>query len=205
MITDKILRKMKAKKRGWVFCAKDFYDLGSRNAIDKALSRMADDKGAGDDNKIIRVVRGIYYYPITQNGIGIIPPDLNAVADALARNAGISIYPSGATSANILGLSNQVPAQNIYWTYGKSMIKHLGKNSIQFKHVRINPVPNTPSIVVIVLNALNYLGKNKIDDSVIVRCSKFLSNSDKKYLQKMSSRVSGWISDFIPKIIAPNG
>jgi hypothetical protein len=201
MITDKILKKIKAKKRGWVFCAKDFHDLGSRNAIDKALSRMADDN-AIDDDGIIRVVRGVYYYPIIQDGIGIIPPDLDMVADTLARNAGISIYPSGASSANMLGLSNQVPAQNIYWTHGKSMTKYLGKNSIQFKHVRINPVPNTPSVVVVVLNALNYLGKNKIDDAVITRCSKFLNDSDKKYLQKMSSRVSGWISDFIPKIIA---
>lgn len=202
MITDKILRKIKAKKRGWVFCAKDFHDLGSRNAIDKALSRIADDKGVGDDNKIIRVVRGIYYYPIIQDGIGVIPPDLNSLADTLARNSGISIYPSGATSANMLGLSNQVPAQNVYWTHGKSMTKRLGKNSIQFKHVRINPFPNTPSVVMMVLNALSYLGKNKIDDAVIKRCSKCLNDSDKKYLKKMSPRVSGWISDFIPKIIA---
>ncbi len=201
MITDKILKKIKAKKRGWVFCAKDFHDLGSRNAIDKALSRLADDKSDNDD-RIIRIVRGVYYYPIIQDGVGIIPPSLDTVADTLARNAGISIYPSGASSANMLGLSNQVPAQNIYWTHGKSMTKHLGKNSIQFKHVRINPVPNTPSVVVMVLNALSYLGKNKIDDTVITKCSKFLNDSDKKYLQKMSPRVSGWISDFIPKIIA---
>jgi hypothetical protein len=201
MITDKILRKIKAKKRGWVFCAKDFHDLGSRNAIDKTLSRMADDN-AIDDDGIIRVVRGVYYYPIIQDGIGIIPPDLNAVADTLARNAGISIYPSGASSANMLGLSNQVPAQNIYWTHGKSMTKHLGKNSIQFKHVRINPIPNTPPVVVMILNALSYMGKGKVDDAVITRCSKFLKPTDKKYLQKMSSRVSGWVSDFIPKILA---
>jgi hypothetical protein len=201
MITDKILRKIKAEKRGWVFCAKDFHDLGSRNAIDKALSRMADDN-AIDDDGIIRVVRGVYYYPIIQDGIGIIPPDLSAVADTLARNAGISIYPSGASSANMLGLSNQVPAQNIYWTHGKSMTKHLGKNSIQFKHVRINPIANTPPVVVMVLNALSYIGKGKVDDTVIARCSKFLKPTDKKYLQKMSSRVSGWVSDFIPKIVA---
>ncbi len=201
MITDKILKRIKTNKRGWVFCAKDFHDLGSRNAIDKTLSRMADDNST-DDDRIIRVVRGVYYYPITQDGIGIIPPDLSVVADTLARNAGISIYPSGASSANMLGLSNQVPAQNIYWTHGKSMTKHLGKNSIQFKHVRINPVPNTPPVVVMILNALSYIGKSKVDDAVIARCSKFLKPTDKKYLQKMSSRVSGWVSDFIPKILA---
>ena len=37
-----------------------------------------------------------------------------------------------------------------------------------------------------VLNNLNYLGKNKIDDEMIVRCSRFLSDSDKKYLQKIN-------------------
>jgi hypothetical protein len=202
MITDKILRKIKAKKRGWIFCAKDFCDLGSRNAIDKALSRMADDSVTDDGNKIVRVIRGVYYYPIIQDDIGIIPPNLDDVANAIARNAGVAIYPSGAAAANILGLSNQVPSKNIYWTHGKSITKQIGKNVIQFKHIRTNPLHNTPAVVMIVLNAINYLGSNKIDDLVIKKCSKILSDSDKKYLQKMSSRVSGWVSDFIPKIIA---
>jgi len=202
MITDKILKKIKVKKRGWIFCAKDFCDLGSRNAVDKALSRMANDNGAKDDNKIIRIVRGIYYYPVIQDGIGIIPPNLDDIANAIARNYGITIYPSGASCANMLGLSNQVPSQNIYWTHGKSMTKQIGKNTIIFKHIKTNPVANIPSIVMIVLNALNYLGKNKIDDDVVIRCSRVLSDSDKKYLQKMSSKVSGWLADFIPKIIA---
>jgi hypothetical protein len=202
MITDKILKKIKAKKKGWVFCAKDFHDLGSRNAIDKTLSRMVDDSGTKLNNKIIRIVRGIYYYPIIQDGIGIIPPNLDDVANAIARNSGITIYPSGASCANMLGLSNQVPSQNIYWTHGKSMTKPIGKNTVIFKHIRTNPVANIPLIVMIVLNALNYLGKNKIDDVAVARCSKVLSDSDKKYLQKMSSKVSGWIADFIPKIIA---
>ncbi len=202
MITDKIFKKIKAKKRGWVFCAKDFHDLGTRNAIDKALSRMAEDKATDDGNKIIRVVRGIYYYPVIQDSIGIIPPNLDDVANAIARNAGISIYPSGAMCANMLGLSNQVPSQNIYWTHGKSMAKQIGKNAIIFKHIRTNPIPNTPSVVMVVLNALNYLGKNKVDDVAVIRCSKVLDDSDKKYLQKMSPKVSGWVADFIPKIIA---
>ncbi len=202
MITDKILKKIKSKKRGWIFCAKDFQDLGSRNAIDKALSRMVDDNTSNNDNKIIRIIRGIYYFPIIQNDIGIIPPSLDEIANTIARNSGVLIYPSGAKCANMLGLSNQVPSQNIYWTHGKSMTKQIGKNTIIFKHIRTNPVANIPSIVMVVLNALNYLGKNKIDDVAVARCSKVLSDSDKKYLQKMSSKVSGWLADFIPKIIA---
>jgi len=202
MITDKILKKIKSKKRGWIFCAKDFQDLGTRNDIDKALSRMVDDNVSNNDNKIIRIIRGIYYFPVIQDGIGIIPPSLDEIANAIARNSGVAIYPSGAKCANMLGLSNQVPAQNIYWTYGKSLTKKIGKNTVIFKHIRTNPATNIPLIVMIVLNALNYLGKNKIDDAMVTRFSKVLSDSDKKYLQKMSSKVSGWLADFIPKIIA---
>ena len=196
MIIDKILKRINSKKRGWVFCAKDFHDLCARNTIDKTLSRLA------DDQTVIRLVRGVYYFPIIQKDIGIIPPDMNLVAKAIADNAGIAIYPSGASSANMLGLSNQVPAQNIYWTNGKSSTKHIGKNTIYFKHARINPMPNTPPVVMMVLSALSYIGKNKIDDSVIKRCGKYLNDLDKKSLLKMSSRVSGWISDFIPQIVA---
>jgi hypothetical protein len=154
VITDKILKKIKSKKKGWIFCAKDFKDLGTRNAIDKALSRMADDNASNNRDKIIRIIRGIYYFPVIQDGIGIIPPSLDEIANAIARNSGITIYPSGAKCANILGLSNQVSGQNIYWTHGKSLTKKIGKNTIIFKHIRTNPAPNIPSIVMIVLNAL---------------------------------------------------
>ncbi|MES2960805.1 MAG: DUF6088 family protein [Pseudomonadota bacterium] len=193
MVSDQILRKIKSKKRGWVFCAKDFSGISPRNSIYKVLSRMAGNNAIDDNGKIIRLIRGIYYYPILQAGIGIIPPDLNVVAGALARNSGIRIYPSGALSANILGLSNQVPVQNVYWTHGKSMTKHFGKNAIHFKHIRINPAPNTPIAAVMVLNALSYIGKDAVDDSVIKKCSKILNNVDKKSLQKMSSEVFAWI------------
>jgi hypothetical protein len=72
---------------------------------------------------------------------------------------------------------------------------------IKFKHIRTNPFHNTPAVVMLILNALSYLGSNKIDDLTIKKCSKVLNDSDKKHLQKMSSRVSGWVADFIPKII----
>ena len=163
---------------------------------------MVNDNASNNDNKIIRIIRGIYYFPVIQNDIGIIPPSLDEIANTIARNSGVLIYPSGAKCANMLGLSNQVPAQNIYWTYGKSLTKKIGKNTIIFKHIRTNPATNIPLIVMIVLNALSYLGKNKIDDGMVTRCSRVLSDSDKKYLKKMSSKVSGWIADFIPKIIA---
>jgi len=56
-IEDKILSRIYGKGRGWAFSQKDFLDLGSRSAVDNAMSRQQQ-KGA-----IRRVIRGIYDYP----------------------------------------------------------------------------------------------------------------------------------------------
>src|SRR5210317_2471345 len=137
-IKDKILQRIKTKKRGWVFCAKDFADLSTRNTIDKNLTRLI------DDGFITRIDWGIYYYPIFQKNIGIIPPSIDDIAKAIAHSLGVSIFPSGAVCANILGFSNQVPAQNNYLTTGKSFKKNIANHIINFKHTKINPPPNTP-------------------------------------------------------------
>jgi hypothetical protein len=195
-IKNKILQRIKSKKRGWVFCAKDFIDLSTRNTIDKSFSRLI------DDGFITRIDWGIYYYPILQKDIGIIPPSIDDVAKAMANSLAVSIFPSGAVSANILGFSNQVPAQNIYLTTGRSFKRKIGNNVICFKHTKINPPANASSKIMLILNALNYLGKKNITDDILNRCSLILSSVDKKYLTKTSKNLSSWMADVVYKLNA---
>jgi hypothetical protein len=190
-LKSKILNRIKSKKRGWVFCAKDFADLSTRNTIDKNLTRLI------DDDIILRMDWGIYYYPIIQKDIGVIPPSIDDIAKAIAHSLGVSIFPSGAVCANILGLSNQVPAQNHYLTTGRSFERKIGKNRICFKHTKINPPIDTPGKVVLILNALNYLGKENITTDILNRCASLLNAVDKKYLTKMSNKLSSWMADTI--------
>ena len=193
-IKDRILERIRINNRGWVFCAKDFIDLSTRNTIDKNLSRLI------DASFITRVDWGIYYYPIIQKDIGVIPPMIDNIAKAIAHSLGVSIFPSGAVSANILGFSNQVPAQNIYLTIGRSFKRKIGNNVIYFKHTRINPPVDTPNKIMLIINALNYLGKNNITDDILNRCSSILSSVDKKYLTKISCNLSSWMADIIYKL-----
>jgi hypothetical protein len=195
-IKDKILQRIKTKKRGWVFCAKDFADLSTRNTIDKNLTRLI------DDGFITRIDWGIYYYPVIQKDIGIIPPSIDDIAKAIAHSLGVSIFPSGAVCANILGFSNQVPAQNNYLTTGRSFKRKIGNNVICFKHTKINPPIDAPSKIILILNALSYLGKNNITDDILNRCASILNSVDKKYLTKMSSNLSSWMADIIYKLNA---
>lgn len=193
-IKEKIIQKIKSKKRGWVFCAKDFIDLSTRNTIDKNLSRLA------DDSFIVKIDWGIYYYPIIQKDLGIIPPSIDDIAKAIAHSLGVSIFPSGAACANMLGFSNQVPAQNIYLTTGRSFKRKIGNNIICFKHSKINLLADSSNKVMLIINALNYLGKNNITDDIINRCSSILNSVDKRYLTKISKQLSSWMSDIVYKL-----
>jgi hypothetical protein len=40
-IDSQILQRVKSSGRGWVFTASNFLDLGSRDAVDKTLSRQS--------------------------------------------------------------------------------------------------------------------------------------------------------------------
>ena len=56
-IENKVITAIYGKGRGWVFSQNDFAKCGSRDAIDKSLSRIQK-KGT-----IRRVIRGLYDYP----------------------------------------------------------------------------------------------------------------------------------------------
>ena len=76
--------------RGYTFSAKDFLDLGKRGAVDVALGRLV---VAG---KIRHVARGLYDYPQQAKLLdGLLAPDVDQVAQAIARKTGTQIHPSG--------------------------------------------------------------------------------------------------------------
>ncbi len=195
MISNKILNRIKKKGRGWVFCPKYFYDLTSRAVVDNTLSKLAHDK------IIIRVDRGIYYYPIFNKYVGLVSPDVDSLAKVFADSHGMSLLPSGANAANILGLSTQVPAVNSYITDKKSMKRTIGNVDIYFKRSYLGGLKNISYKLILMINALNYIGKDKVDNNMIKKCAKILDDSDKKSLLKISGNLSHWLSDLIHKII----
>ena len=116
-VANTITRRIRAKGRGWVFTPKDFLDVGVRATVDQTLSRLA----RKDD--IRRLDRGLYDYPKQHDKLGTLSPSAGDLAQALATKTGDKIFPSGATSANYLGLSTQVPARPVYLTNGSSKTK----------------------------------------------------------------------------------
>ena len=111
-----------------VWTPTDFLDLGSRDAVDQALSRMS---AAGD---IRRVTRGLYDLPRPNTLTGKpTNPDPRRVIDALARRDQARMLVDGLTAANDLGLSDAVPAKIAVHTDARLRPIKLGAQTITFK------------------------------------------------------------------------
>ena len=111
-----------------VWTPTDFLDLGSRDAVDQALSRMT----AADD--IRRITRGLYDLPRLNTLTGKqTNPDPRQVIDALARRDQARMLVDGLTAANDLGLSDAVPAKIAVHTDARLRPIKLGAQTIIFK------------------------------------------------------------------------
>ncbi|MBI1916901.1 MAG: hypothetical protein HYS12_19510 [Planctomycetes bacterium] len=194
-IQDTIVDRLRRQGRGKVFTPKDFLDLGHREAVDQALSRLA------RAETVQRLGRGLYYYPKLNKRLGIaIPPDVDEIADALARQTGSRIVPSGATAANRLGLSTQVPAKPVYLTDGRSRQVRIGNFVVVIKHVAPKELPVGNRTSATVLQALRHLGKDAVDATVVRRIRKALSSREWSQLLRDARYTTDWIAEVVRKI-----
>ena len=106
----------------------DFLDLGSRDAVDKALQRLA---LAG---QIRRLDRGLYDLPRHNTLTGKLSvPDYRRVIQAVARRDQTRMLVDGMTAANDLGLSDAVPGQIVVHTDARLRPITLGNQVIAFR------------------------------------------------------------------------
>lgn len=123
-----ILKRLSGKSHQAVWTPADFLDLGSREAVDQALHRMAK---KGD---LRRIARGLYDRPSINNLTGKpTSPDPRSVVDALARRDQARIMVDGLTAANDIGLSDAVPARIVIHTDARLTPIKLGNLTIEFK------------------------------------------------------------------------
>jgi hypothetical protein len=193
-----ILRRIRAKQRGWVFTAKDFIDIAPRNTIGVTLHRLAK-KGT-----IRKIGYGIYDFPAQHPKIGTLGPTLDAITSAITTRTGDIIQPSSAQLANQLGLDTQVPAKPTYITSGNAMKKKIANYPIIFNHSKFLNKNSWNINSAKVINALHHMGKRNITDSMINKCRKILNQRDKAQLKNNLKRLPYWMIPYILKIIRTN-
>jgi Family of unknown function (DUF6088) len=127
-LPESILLHARSLPEGGVLSPKEFLHLGSRVAVDQAFSRMVK---AG---KLLRVTRGRYVAPITSR-FGTRTPAPEKVMKSLAAQSGEIVVLHGASAANALGLTQQIPIREIYLTSGRTRKLKLGRSEVLMKHV----------------------------------------------------------------------
>ena len=193
-IENKIIHRIIGKKKGWVFAPTHFLDLGNRAAIDQSLSRLV---RSGD---IRRLTRGLYDYPQKHPTLGEVPASVDRIAAALAEKDNLKIQPSGAYAANLLGLSDQVPAKIVFLTDGSSRMVQVGNWHIMLKKTTPKNMATAGRMSGLVIQALRYMRQENIDDKIIKKLKGKLSSEDKEQLMRDLRYAPAWIGEIFKQL-----
>jgi hypothetical protein len=196
-LQGQILEMIRQRGRNKVFASKDFIALGTRDAVDQALSRLA---RAGE---VRRLGRGLYHRPQVNDRLGLeLPPNPDEVAQALARRTGNRIVPSGAVAANALGLSTQVPAKRVYLTDGRSREVRVGSMVFTIRHAAAKDLPLGSPSSAQVIQALHFLGRDAVGEETVSRLRRRLSARERRKFLEDARYATEWIAEVARQVAA---
>jgi predicted transcriptional regulator of viral defense system len=184
---SRIARRIRRARNDAVFTTGDFLDLDSRSAVDAALSWLTR-KG-----EIRRLARGMYFRPRMNPWLGEVAPSKEAVVTALARRDHMRVRKIDASAANLLGLSEQVPAQVDYLTDGRSRTVKAGPHIIKFRHVAPSTIVPENTTVGMVIAGLRNLGKSKITPEHLRRLKSTIPAKERRRLLDDLTLAPGWM------------
>ncbi|SCZ35560.1 MULTISPECIES: DUF6088 family protein [Pseudomonas] len=185
-LPESIVEHSRRLPEGGLLSAKEFLHLGSRAAVDQALSRLAK---AG---RLIRATRGLYLAAITDQG-RYLAPAIDKVVSALASKNQEEIVLDGARSANMLGLSAQVPRGDAFLTNGRARTLQVGEVTAEIRHAPLWMLALGSTTAGAVIRALAWLGERRIG-GVMEALRKQLAPSDWHALSSVRSILPSWMA-----------
>lgn len=197
-ISDNILRYV-MRQPSRALLHEDFARYGSRDAVDQALSRLVR-KG-----RLQRIRRGLYQVPRQSPVLKLavsVPTD--KVMQAWARKNGVRLIPGGAWAANLLRLSTQVPVKMEYCTNGPSRTVVVDGISVKLKHRGPRTMDVKGAMSAAVMEALRYLGKDRVGDPEIQRLRSLLSSRDRADLVRNIMFAPAWMRPVL-EAVSKNG
>ena len=192
---SKIRNRILETNTGTIFVPSDFKDIAERKTIKMALSRLC------NEQIIRRIMRGVYEYAEYSDLLQeFVAPSPDKVAQALARNFGWTIVPCGDTALKLLGLSTQVPSVWSYVSDGAYKTYEFDNVVLRFKHTTNKEITGISYKTALVIQALKALGSNSINDKLITKLSKSLSDEEKRVLLTEAKYATAWIYETIKQI-----
>lgn len=188
-----IMTHIQSLPEGGLVSADSFIHAGHRAAINKALARLCKTK------RLLRIAPGIYTAPV-MNRFGIRAPAPENIIHAWSALKGEVIVSHGAISANLLGLTTQVPIREIFLTAGRSKKLILGKSEVIIKHapywmMHLGTCPASDAV-----RAIAWMGQEHASKSLRL-LYRILSISEWEKLEEARHLLPSWMKDAITKKI----
>ena len=191
-----ISRKVRRAKPGTVFTPALFAGLGGRAAVDKALQRLV----ARDELR--RLSRGLYDKPRHDPLLGTLWPSVDAVVAALTGKDRLRLQPTGAYAANLLGLSDQVPARVEFLTDGTSRTVKAGPMQIVLKRTTPRQMAAAGRTSGLVIQALRSLGPEHVTPQRFEKLRRSVPADERRTLLDDLSLAPGWMQPTLRALAA---
>lgn len=185
-LNEQILERARTLPEGAPLRAKELLHLGTRVAIDQALSRLV------KSGQLLRAGRGLYVRPV-ETRFGARPPGVHKVVEALGVARGERLVSSGAAAANALGLTTQVPVRMVYLTSGPTRLLSLGAQTVELRHAPPWQLELPEGRAGQAIRALAWFGRERASEALHSLRGK-LSSTELQELAAVQGRLPTWVA-----------
>jgi hypothetical protein len=154
--------------------------------------------------KLRHLARGLYDKPRQDSLIGPLWPTRDAVLKALARQHRIRLQPTGLYAANLLGLSEQVPAKIEVLTDGKARTVRIGPMEIRLRRTSPRNMAAANQTAGLLIHALKSLGPKYITKERLSHLKQVLPSEERLQLLRRLGVAPAWMRPFLVEIAGRN-
>ena len=196
-VSKEIENIVSKSKRGKLFFVSDFLQYGNYDTVRKTLQRLVT-KGI-----LIRISKGIYYYPKTDEILGILYPTAEEIAKSIAKRDKAKIIPTGAYAQHLLGLSTQIPMNVVYLTDGSARKIKIGNQTIVFKKTSPKNLYFESKLSSLIIQSLKSLKGDNVNETIKHKLSDIIKQSGE--VEKIKRDIKNapiWIQKIMLEILS---
>lgn len=198
MTVSKIIENIVSKsKQGKLFFVSDLLEYGKYDTVRKTLQRLVK-KGV-----LIRISKGIYYYPKIDKVLGTLYPPAEEIAKAIAKRDKAKIIPTGAYALHLLGLSTQIPMNVVYLTDGSARKIKIGNQTIIFKKTSPKNLYFESKLSSLIIQSLKSLKEDNVNEIVKQKLTDIIKQSgEANKIKKDIINAPIWIQKIMLEILS---
>ena len=196
-VSKEIENIVSKSKQGKLFFVSDFLEYGNYDTVRKTLQRLVT-KGV-----LIRISKGIYYYPKIDKVLGILYPTAEEIAKSIAKRDKAKIIPTGAYAQHLLGLSTQIPMNVVYLSDGSTRKIKIGNQTIVFKKTSPKNLYFESKLSSLIIQSLKSLKENNVNETIKQKLTDIIKQSGEvKKIKKDIMNAPIWIQKIMLEILS---